>query len=68
LPEAQMALGDLYAAGRGVPLDRDAARNWLEKAAAQGYAAATARLSALTGNRAPRPASGAAPLQARSGV
>ena len=67
LPEAQTALGDLYAAGRGVPLDREKARSWFEKAAAQGYGVAAAKLAALTGARAPRPASGAAPLQARSG-
>jgi len=67
LPEAQTALGDLYAAGRGIPPDREKARGWFEKAAAQGYGVAAAKLAALTGARAPRPASGAAPLQLRSG-
>jgi len=67
LPEAQTALGDLYAAGHGVAPDRDAARVWFEKAAAQGFAAAAAKLAALTGVRAPRPAQDATPLQARSG-
>jgi TPR repeat protein len=48
VPEAQLTLGDLYAAGRGVVCDAEAARAWYEKAAAQGNAAAAARLQKAT--------------------
>ena len=34
--DAQLAIGHAYLWGRGVPRDRDKARYWLEKAAAQG--------------------------------
>ena len=51
LPEAQTALGDLYAKGIGVAADPEAARAWYEKAAAQGHAPAQAKLAALRGPR-----------------
>ncbi|MBK7001272.1 MAG: SEL1-like repeat protein [Rhodoferax sp.] len=40
LAEAQMALGDYYAAGDGVPQDQQAAIEWYYKAAEQGHAPA----------------------------
>ena len=51
-PEAQTAVGRLYAEGRGVPKDPAAARQWLEKAAAQGSTEAK-RLLATPGFVAP---------------
>jgi len=44
MPEAQMMLGDLLAGGRGTEPDPEGAREWYEKAAAQGLQAASARL------------------------
>lgn len=41
---AQSELAQLYAEGRGVERDQEAARGWFEKAAAQGHAGATAAL------------------------
>jgi TPR repeat protein len=49
LPEAQTALGDIYARGSGVAPDLEAARGWYEKAAAQGHAPAQTKLAALCG-------------------
>jgi TPR repeat protein len=51
MPEAQTALGDLHARGLGVAADPDAAREWYEKAAAQGHAPAQTKLAALRGPR-----------------
>ncbi len=45
--EAQYQLGLLYLAGKGVQKSDRKARKWLARAAAQGHAAATARLSRL---------------------
>jgi FkbH-like protein len=47
LAEAQLALGDLYAIGRGVPHEPGAARAWYEKAAGQGHEEGLRRLSKL---------------------
>jgi len=47
MPEAQMMLGDLLAAGRGTEADPDAARQWYAKAAAQGLQAASARVMSI---------------------
>jgi TPR repeat protein len=57
-------LGDLYAAGIGVPADPDAARRWYETAANQGHAPAQAKLAGLRG---PRLVTEAEPRQAQSG-
>jgi TPR repeat protein len=37
MPEAQMALAEIYRTGRGVPRDEAAARRWYEQAARQGH-------------------------------
>ena len=63
LPEAQTALGDLYARGIGVAADPEAARAWYEKAAAQGHAPAQAKLAALRG---PTVVATVQPLQVRT--
>jgi len=59
-------LGDLYAAGVGVPADPEAARRWYETAASQGHEAAQAKLAALRGPRQVTEAE--PPLQVRSGA
>jgi len=41
-------LGDLLSAGRGTEADPDAAREWYEKASAQGLQAASVRLMSIT--------------------
>jgi hypothetical protein len=64
LPEAQVAAGDLFAAGIGGPSDIEAACRWYEKAAAQGSGTAEAKLAALRG---PRRVTQPAPLQVRTG-
>ena len=66
LPEAQTALGDIYAKGIGVAADPEAARAWYEKAAAQGHAPAQSRLAALRGPLRRRDGP-ALQMQARSG-
>lgn len=43
-PEAQYALGNLYAEGRGVPQDDTEAVRWFREAAEQGHAAAQVSL------------------------
>ncbi len=45
--KAQLYLGDMYAAGAGVPQDYKEAARWYRKAAEQGEAAAQARLGAM---------------------
>jgi TPR repeat protein len=42
-----MMLGDLFANGRGTEGDPGAARNWYERAAAHGLAAARGRLATV---------------------
>jgi TPR repeat protein len=37
MPEAQMALAEIYRTGRGVPRDEAAARRWYEQAARRGH-------------------------------
>jgi len=55
-PEAQYALGTLYANGKGVPRDDAQALKWLKAAAAQGYGPAQLVLGRMyvTGAGAPR--------------
>lgn len=45
--EAQFKLGGMYEDGQGVPQNFDEARQWYEKAAAQGYQPAVERLRGL---------------------
>ncbi len=45
--EAQNALGEMYAQGRGVPKDNAAAVSWYRKAADQGYASAQSNLGVI---------------------
>jgi len=45
MPEAQVALGDMYRAGRGTPVDEKAAREMYEEAARNGSELAAQRLS-----------------------
>ena len=45
--DAQTALGEMYAQGRGVPQDYAKARQWFEKAAIQGHAEAQYNLGLL---------------------
>ncbi|MGH7181803.1 MAG: trypsin-like peptidase domain-containing protein, partial [Nitrospiraceae bacterium] len=47
--EAQVQLGQLYANGQGVPQDYAQARQWYEKAAAQGHAEAPFYIGSLYG-------------------
>ena len=61
VPEAQIALGDVYATGRGVAVDHDEARRWFDKAAGQGHEGAAARLAALARLQAQPQASAPAP-------
>jgi len=48
MPEAQLMLGDFFALGRGTDRDLAAAQAWYRKAAAQGVAAASAKLARLS--------------------
>ncbi len=51
---AQYTLGSMYAEGLGVPKDYTKAREWLEKAAAQGNAYAQATLGMIGGREVPK--------------
>lgn len=50
-PEAQVRLGTMYEEGHGVEQDYDAAQQWYEKAAGQGYAEAGEKLAQLEARR-----------------
>ena len=64
MPEAQTALGDIYAKGIGVRGRSRGGAAWYEKAAAQGHAPAQSKLAALRG---PLVVATVQPLQARGG-
>jgi TPR repeat protein len=67
VPEAQIALGDFYAAGRVVAIDRDEARRWFEKAAGQGHEGAQPRLAALARLQEQQPTTAIQPPRAGTG-
>ncbi len=48
--DAQAGLGEMYALGKGMPVDFDEARIWYLKAAKQGHAEAQNRIGAMYAN------------------